>query len=242
MNKDSIDYSHWLTNLDEWSFDQLATAAESVALIHQALANDELSIVSEWLRDKADKPIQAWAHYPEDDCRDPETGAMVYYHAHDPAEWDRDEHGHFHLFVRPAPEQAFTHVAALSMSAYGMPVALFATNGWVTDEQMLPAEEVLRLLDEGCWQINRARPSWQVLQWLDALLTLSRPYIEELLLKRDQLVGWTQQGQSSTGILDDRDTHILSELPLDWPGILESVQSEARMRMNPDTQGAAVCC
>ncbi len=242
MNQVSTDYSYWLTTLDEWSFDEVAAAAESVALIHQSLANDKLSIVSEWLRDKADKPIQAWAHYPDDDCCDPETGAMVYYHAHDPDEWGREEHGHFHLFVRSAPEQAFTHVAAVSMSAYGIPVALFATNGWVTDEQMLPSEEVLRLLDDGFWQINRARPSWQVLQWLDALLTLLRPFIEELLLRRDQVIGWTQQGQSSTGILDDRDTHVLSELPFDWSEILESVQSEAHIRMNPDLQGAAVSC
>ncbi len=240
MNNVFTDYSHWLTTLGEWSFDEVAAAAETVALIHQALANDELSIVSEWLRDKAHKPIQAWAHYPDDDCLDPETGAMVYYHAHDPGEWDREEHGHFHLFVRPAPELAFTHVAAVSMSAYGIPVALFATNGWVTDEQMLPAEEVLRLLDDGLWQINRARPSWQVLQWLDALLTLLRPFIEELLLRRDQVIGWTQQGHSSTGILDDRETHVLSELPFDWSEILESVQSEAHIRMNPDLQGAAV--
>ncbi len=242
MDKTINDYCYWLKTLDEWSFDEIAESAQSVALIHQALANDGLSIVSEWLRDKADKPIQAWEHYPENDCQDPQTGAMVYYHAHDPDEWDRQEHGHFHLFVRPAVEQDFTHVAAISMSPYGIPLALFATNEWVTDEKMLPAKEVLKLLDDGLWRINRTRPSWLVLQWLDALLKLVRPYIEDILLRRDQLIGWSPQGQSSTGILDDRDTHILSELTLDWPGILESVQTETRTRMNPDRPGSVALC
>lgn len=231
-----------MTTLDEWSFDGVVSAAESVAVIHQALANDELSIVSEWLGDKAARPIQAWVHYPEDDCRDPASGAMVYYHAHDPAQWDRQEHGHFHLFVRSAPDEAFTHVAAISMSAYGIPQALFATNGWVTDEQMLAAGEVLQLMDDGHWRINRARPSWQVLQWLEAFLTLVRPFIEELLLRRDELLDSTQQGQLSVEILQDRNTHILSEILLDWPGILESVQSEARFRMTSGQHRSAVCC
>jgi hypothetical protein len=239
VNNTAPDYAHWLTSLDDWSFDEVAACAESIASIHQALANDELSIVSEWLRDNADKPIQAWVHYPEDDCLDPQSGAMVYYHAHEPGEWSRQEHGHFHLFVRPAPDQPFTHVVAISMSAYGVPVGVFATNGWVTDEHMLPAGEVLHMLDAGLWQINRARPSWQVLQWLDAFLILMRPFIKQLLLHRDQVIGWTQQAQSTSGILEDRDTHVLSEFPVDWTSILESVQSEAQVRINADTYGAS---
>ena len=212
-------------------------AAESVAAIHQSLANDELSIVSEWLRDSTDNPIQFWSHYPEDDCIDAQSGAMVYYHAHDVNEWDRKEHGHFHLFLRPEPEAAFTHLAALSMSAYGVPLALFATNVWVTDERILPAREILQMLDNGHWSIHRTRPSWQVLQWLDSFLILVRPFLEQLLLRRDEVIDWTPQAQSSGDILQDRDTHVLSEIPIDWPRILESVQAEARVRFNSERQG-----
>ncbi len=242
MKFSSPDYTQWLNNLDECSFDTIADAAESVAIIHQSLVNDELSIISEWLRDSTDNPIQAWTHYPQDDCLDPQSGAMVYYHAHDADEWPRDEHGHFHLFVRPAPDQAFTHVAAVSMSAYGLPLALFATNGWVTDERMLPAAEILQLLDNGMWQIHRTRPSVLVLQWLAAFLTLARPFIEQLLLCRDEVIGWTQQAQSNAAILQDRDTHVLSEMPIDWPRILESVQDEVCMRMNSDLPEANALC
>lgn len=236
-----FDYPLWLCQLDEVDFETISLAAETIVSIHQALANDDLSIISEWLAGQGEKPIQIWAHYPEDDCRDPNSGAMVYYHAHDPVDWERDEHGHFHLFARPSAGQDFCHITAVSMNAYGIPTGLFATNGWVTDETMLPATEVLRILDEN-WQIHRTRPSWLVLQWLDALLTLTYPLIQDLLLRRDQVIGWTQQGQSSTGILDDRNTHILSELPLDWPGILEAVQSEAQARIDKGQFRAEAMC
>jgi hypothetical protein len=238
MAVNSINYLQWLSSLDEWTFESIADAAATAASIHQALLNDGHSIVGEWLSGQGENPIQAWAHYPTEDCVDPETGATVYYHAHDAQDWSEDEHGHFHLFVTSPAHNTFTHVAAISMNSIGLPVALFATNGWVTDEKMLPAREILSLLDEN-WRIQRTRPSWLVLQWLGAFMTLTRPYIEELLLRRDQLVGWTTQGESSTGILDERDTHILSKLTLDWPNILESVQSEARIRFATDEPRAA---
>lgn len=239
MSQSSLSYADWLSAQDEWSFDNISAAAECAASIHQALLNDGHSILGEWLAEQGEQPIQAWSHYPAEDCRDPETGATVYYHAHDPQDWVMDEHGHFHLFVRAAAHKTYTHVAAISMNAMGLPVALFATNGWVTDEQMLPARQILSLLDAN-WRIQRTRPSWLVLQWLGAFITLARPYIEELLLRRDEVIGWTQGGQSSTGILDDRDTHILSDLSIDWPKILESVQAEALIRFDSDVPEALV--
>jgi hypothetical protein len=241
MSAEFVDYNHWLHRLDEASFLAVADAAEGAVSIHQSLTNDGLSVVSEWLASQTDQPIEAWVHYPADDCRDPDSGAMVYYHAHDPRDWNRDEHGHFHLFVRADAAGDFSHVAAISMTPYGIPNGMFATNGWVTDESMRPAAEVLRMLDEN-WMINRARPSWLVLKWLDALLTLTRPWVEKLLSSRDRVVGWGEEGRSLSAILDDRDTHILSELPLDWPAILKSVQAEARNRMHQDVRGTLVSC
>lgn len=225
-----VDYPQWLRSLDDDTFEVIADATEQLLAIHKALSNDGLTVQGELFRDRGDAPIHAWAHYPADDFRDPESGAMFYYHAHDPEDWPLDEHGHFHLFVRKKAAGDFSHVAAISMTANGIPHALFATNGWVTDEKMLPADEVLRLL-ENRWEINRARPSWLVVQWLNAMLELVRPHIGTLLYQRDQLLHWTAGNHAHTAILDDRNTHILSELTFDFTTLLENVQKEAIARI-----------
>jgi hypothetical protein len=226
-----FDYAHWLGALDDESLDEIADAAETVLMIHDALANDTISLLGELLRDEESGPITAWQHYPVDDCVDPRTGAMFYYHAHDPGDWNRGEHGHFHLFVRPSAEAEFSHVMAISMTAQGVPNGLFATNGWVTDESMLPAPEVLRLLEDR-WEISRARPSWLVVQWLTALLKLLRPHAAELLERRDRRLGWSESRSPNVEILEDRETHILSEMALDLPTVLQAIQVEVGRRMN----------
>lgn len=241
MSADVFDYAHWLRSLSEASFGSLVEAAEAAISIHQSLANDGASVISEWLSAQDGQPIEIWRHYPADDCRDPDSGSMVYYHAHDPEEWQRDEHGHFHLFVRPGAADDFSHAVAISMSAQGVPSAIFATNVWVTDENLVPAAEVLRMLDTN-WMINRVRPSWLVLGWLDAFLILTRPWIERLLLLRDREIGWIGERKPTPGVLEDRDTHILSELSIDWAAVLKSVQVEARTRMCRSISGAAVSC
>ncbi len=225
-----VDYPQWLRSLDDDAFELVADAAEQLLAIHKSLTNDNLTVQGELFRDRVDAPIHAWAHYPADDFRDPESGAMFYYHAHDPEDWSLDEHGHFHLFVRPSANADFTHVAAISMNAHGIPQTLFATNGWVTDEKMLPVAEVLQLV-ESRWEIHRARPSWLVVQWLNAMLELIRPYIRTLLQRRDQLLQWTAGKEANATILDDRNTHILSELAFDFTTVLETVQKEAIARM-----------
>jgi len=226
----SASYSSWLANLSEEDFDEVANAAETILMIQQALSNDGISILGELLRDQGDAPIEVWEHYPADDFRDPNSGAMFYYHAHSPEEWKRDEHGHFHLFVRPSSEGEFTHVMALSMNSYGVPNGIFTTNGWVTDEVMLPAEEVIQLVDER-WEIARARPSWLVVQWMNAVIKIVRPKLEELLKSRDQAIGWTNNHKFTTDIFNDLNTHILSEIPLDFLGMLKAVQAEVRFRL-----------
>ncbi len=225
-----IDYSHWLSSLTDDAFDEVADAAERVVQIHQALLNDGVTLQAELFRDRADLAITAWEHYPADDCRDPETGAMFYYHAHEPGEWQRDEHGHFHLFVRSDARGDFTHAIAIAMDAHGLPNALFATNGWVTDEKMLPASDVLQLLEER-WEINRAKPSWLVVQWLGAMLKLLRSHTARLLHSRDQTLEWVDGRPPNSRVLDDRNRHILSEVPVDLPTLLEAIQAEARMRI-----------
>ncbi len=238
MNSTTIDYPLWLTTLDDEVFDAVADAAERVVQIHEALLNDGITLQTELFRDRGEQPITAWEHYPADDCRDPKTGAMFYYHAHEPEEWDRDEHGHFHLFVRPAVGADFTHAMAIAMTPHGLPNALFSTNDWVTAEKMLPATEVLELLHQR-WEIKRARPSWMVTQWLSAMVTLLQPLTEKLLQLRDQRLTWSDEVKPASALLGDRNIHILSELPVDLMNMLQAIQEEARQRANQDSQKKA---
>ncbi len=224
------DYAGWLNTLDEDQFERIAEAAETLLTIQQALSDENLSLLGELLRDHGEAPTHVWTHYPKDDCRDPQTGAMFYYHSHDPDGWDRDEHGHFHLFFRPEAKGEFTHILALSMSHQGLPVGIFATNGWVTDEIMQPADQILQHLDDH-WEINRARPSWLVSQWLNAMLTLLRPHAEILLKQRDQRIAAAGTWDETTNpVLANRDRHVLSQIPLDLPPILLSVQNAAKQQ------------
>ncbi len=230
MPTEIIDYADWLNTLNEPQFDRVAEAAETLLTIQQALSSEHLSLLGELLRDQGEGPTRAWVHYPQDDCRDAHTGAMYYYHTHDPEDWERNEHGHFHLFFRPQAEGEFTHIMALSMNTQGFPIGVFATNGWVTDEKIQPAHQILQRLDEQ-WEINRARPSWLVAQWLNAMVTLLRPHAETLLRQRDGKIASAGAMQAdSNPILANRDIHVLSELPLDLPPLLLSVQNEAKRR------------
>jgi hypothetical protein len=238
MDSTTINYPHWLTTLDDEAFDAVADAAERVVQIHEALVSDGITLQAELFRDRSNKPITAWEHYPADDCRDPKSGAMFYYHAHEPEEWDRDEHGHFHLFVRRKADGDFTHAMAIAMTPHGLPNALFSTNDWVTAEKMLPATEVLDLLHQR-WEINRARPSWLVAQWLSAMVRLLQPMTENLLQRRDQKLTWSVDGKPSGTLLGDRNTHILSELPVDLIEMLQAIQEEAQQRINQNQQQKA---
>ncbi|HEU4538607.1 MAG TPA: hypothetical protein VFS00_31015, partial [Polyangiaceae bacterium] len=62
---------------------------------------------------------------------DAATGAHYFYHAHPPSARIRGEHGHFHVFLRPegagAGEGPLVQLVAISVSARGLPVALFTT-------------------------------------------------------------------------------------------------------------------
>lgn len=234
----TVDYSGWLSTLDDEAFDEVLSAAEAMVQIHEALANDNLSLLNELFRDLDDGPIEQWSHYPADDCIDPSTGAMFYYHAHDPGEWPRDEHGHFHLFVRADDGEGFSHFLAVSMTAYGIPGGLFTTNRWVTDETLLPSGDLMARVDDG-FEINRARPSWLVNQWLMALVVLVRPQLDVLLRDRDQALDWTNPAEvPSEDQTEDRDRHILSEMPFDLMKVLADVQVEAGRRFGEGATGA----
>ena len=203
---------------EEWLEAGLA-ASDEWRSIQAALAADRQTVLTELFRDHADDGFDYWMHFPEDDARDPVSGARFYYHAHDPVDWATDEHGHFHLFLAVDGEPDFAHVVAVSMDRQGRPRRLFTTNGWVTGEAIQSAETLLDRLPAG-FEVNRARPSWLVGRWLSALVALVMPQIKDLLSARDRALTDESGRWPDSAVLADRDRHVLSECPLNMEAVL----------------------
>ncbi len=144
--------------------------------------------------------IAQWAHYPPDDCISPQSGARYFYHCHPPEERGDGEHGHFHLFLgkstMPAPDAFIlrpaddasaradvVHVAGLSITPQGLPVALFTVNRWVTDEWLFAAADILDALVG--FDLRDAPGDALVNVWLTAIVHTARPILSGLLAERD---------------------------------------------------------
>lgn len=144
--------------------------------------------------------VHFWAHYPDDDARDGETRSRWYYHVHAPGERDPAEHGHFHLFLHrtqlddpvamlAAPAEGedapahVTHIAGLSVDHSGVPLAWFATNRWVTDEFLYPADTMIAHL--GCYNVDATPEDDLVNRFLTAMVALYRTELADLLRERD---------------------------------------------------------
>ena len=196
-----------------------------------------LNVVGECLRGQG-KFLQ-YDHYPEGDVYDRESHSQYYYHSHP----GRDaEHGHFHTFLRPkgmpprvAPvtytgeeewptgDDALSHLVAFSMNAYGLPIALFATNRWVTNEVWYPAADVIRMLDR--YEIDHAYPSWPVNRWLTAMMRLFRTEIEALLWQRDAVVGaWAEQ-YPDKDVFEDRALDITGFVPVNIDESMQRIEA-----------------
>lgn len=141
-----------------------------------------------------------WEHYPDDDARDSRTRSRWYYHVHAPGERDPAEHGHFHLFLhRSQIDPAATplaipaegenapahvvHIAGLSIDRSGIPMSWFATNRWVTDEFLYPAETVISHLDR--YDVDNTPEDPLVNRFLTAMVALYRDELADLLHERD---------------------------------------------------------
>ncbi|WP_173768220.1 DUF6969 family protein [Nitrogeniibacter mangrovi] len=216
----------------------LIAAGREVAECQRVLEKGGLNLVGEVLRGQGE--FVELEHYPRDDVFDHETHAQYYYHAHRGSA----EHGHFHTFLRapgmppgcepvahddataawPEDEDALSHLIAISMDAWGDPVALFATNRWVTGETWYPAPAVIAMLDE--FEIDHAYPSWPVNRWIGALLRLYRPWIEALLHHRDAVVAAWQAAHPDTEVFEDRALDITGLLPIDPPALLERLEAQ----------------
>lgn len=183
--------------------------------------------------------VHFWAHYPDDDARDAMTRSRWYYHVHAPGERDPAEHGHFHLFLHRtqlddpstflvAPTEGedalahVTHIAGLSIDHSGVPLAWFATNRWVTDEFLYPADTMIAHLDR--YDVDNTEEDGLVNRFLTAMVTLYRTELADLLRRRDL----AQAGLvASTGIAAyEADNDVLATCPIDLDAKIDSLGLE----------------
>ena len=211
-------------------------ARECMRVLHKVGRN----LVGEILEGQGE--FVQYEHYPRGDVYDPETHSQYYYHAHRPG-----EHGHFHLFLRaggmpegiePAPydgdaprplgHDAVAHLIAISMDAWGRPIALFTTNRWVTAETWYRAEDVVQMLDR--FEIDHAWPSWPTNRWLGAMVRLFRPQIIELLHARDRAVAAWQARHPERDVYEDRELEVTSWLPISLEEQIRAVEARLGLR------------
>lgn len=234
-----------LSKLTKKELAAMAEAGETVVDCMRVLAKSGDNIVAEVLRDQGE--FLQWNHYPEGDVYDHVSASQYYYHAHPPEERG-EEHGHFHLFVRPKgmpadmkparvsdfkmpddPDDALSHIVAISMNNYGLPTALFTTNRWVTGEVWYTADDVIRLLNR--FEIDIARPaSWPVNRWITAMVRLFRPQIMTLLRQRDDAVAnWTPKDKKNS-VFEDRALEITSEVEISIDDQVHAVAAALRRK------------
>lgn len=233
-----------LATLSTEELEQMRDAGELVRECYRVLGKTSDNVVGEIL--KGEETFYEWNHYPDGDVYDGVTHSQFYYHAHEAG--DRPgEHGHFHTFLRPDgmppgiapapvddyeppedPDDALSHIVAISMDPKGFPIKLFTTNRWVTDEVWYTASDVCRLLY--CFDIDHTQPSWPVNIWITNMLILFRPQIKEMIYARDAAVEAWRQDHPDTNVFEDRELEVTSELAVDVDEQLVQVQQALAAR------------
>jgi hypothetical protein len=186
------------------------------------LAGAGLPLMRRVVPDDAD--FRIWDHYPDDDAVDRTHGTRWFYHAHAPKQGWPHEHGHFHLFLdrrhfaarravaaplQPDPDKPeLVHVVALSIDQQGLPIRLFTTNRWATDEWLYPAGEILDRLPS--FELDAATGDQLVNQWLAAAVGAFAPEIHIALRDRDRAI----TGRTPN-FFESRDHEMLSCIDID---------------------------
>jgi len=231
MNKaariDPIDFSA----LPDDRLEAMAEAAEEVVNCHRVLAKTSDNIVGELLRGV--ETFFEWDHYPDGDIYDGITHSQFYYHAH-PEDERPGEHGHFHTFLRPDgmpkgikpakvpdyepkedPDDELSHLIAISMDKFGVPIRLFTVNRWVSADVWYDAKDVITFLDY--FEMDIVHPSWPLNRWITGMVQLFHPQIAELNRARDTRVAeWQAEHPDGNVFLDqDLETTSLLEISID---------------------------
>ena len=234
----ALDSDLTLEQLPTAELQAMADAGREVAEIHRLLAKTKDNIVGELLKNNG--TFYEWDHYPPGDVYDRETHGQFYYHAHAEDQRFEGEHGHFHTFVRPKgmppgvkpaavpgyvkpedPNDALSHLIAISMTPAGLPFRIFTVNRWVTGEVWYSAKDVAVLLD--FFKIDHTQPSWPVNRWITAMIQLYKPQIIELVEARDRKVAQWQLQYPDRDVFEDRSLEVTSYLDINLDRQVQSV-------------------
>ena len=216
-------------------------AEASVAAFGAAIETSG-SLLQSWI---AGQPVQADAHYPEDELIDQRRGSQFYYHSH---RTDGQEHGHLHLFwhatsggrrryqranerrwARTAP----SHLIAISLDARGLPVGLFTVNHWVTGGHWFDAATTLAQVER--FHVGPIEGHVHSCRWLTGFVRMYEPLIAELLTRRDARIA---QQPDRTAALENRDLEVLSAVDIDWSADLDALQAEVVKREAAPSTGS----
>lgn len=158
-----------------------------------------------------------WRHYPNNDLVDKKSGYEFYYHAHPKDHMPKGEHGHFHVIKRDG--ERFHHLIGIALDQKGLPTRLFTTNQWVTGENMLDANRVMKSV-KGFEMSTKGRMA-PVCKWIGYLIQLFSFEIEELMLERDQKIALlaSEYGDRDL-VLNLREHHVLTECKINLMGRL----------------------
>ena len=164
--------------------DATRQALREVLYCERILAKTGDSVLRETLGNT--ETINAWAHFPEGDVYDPDSGGQWYYHCHPPEE-AATEHGHFHCFVRPEGRDGpVHHLVGVGVDAYGRLLRLFTVNHWVVGDDWLGADATIALLPR--FDLQLGRPSYLVNRWLTAVVRFYSADIADLIAARDRTI------------------------------------------------------
>ena len=182
-----------------------------------------------------------WTHYPKGDARSASCKARWYYHVHAEGDRDADEHGHFHLFLHRTqlpeglepkvwPSQGenakahVTHLIGLSINTLGIPRAWFATNRFVTNEFLYPAEVMIEHLAD--FNVDDTKEDDLVNRFVTAMVALYRNEIADLLRRRDQMQEQLEADLGEAAYEKASGVDVLAQIPIDLDAKISSLELE----------------
>ncbi|MEM9085376.1 MAG: hypothetical protein AAGB23_05585 [Pseudomonadota bacterium] len=214
------------------------TAAHTVIETITAMAAEQKPLM---LRVIPEDGATFWTHYPKGDARSASCKARWYYHVHAAGSRDEDEHGHFHLFLHrtqlpeglapkvwpPQGEDAkahVTHVIGLSINTLGIPRAWFATNRFVTNEFLYPADVMIDHL--AGFNVDDTKEDDLVNRFVTAMVALYREEIADLLRRRDEMQEHLVADLGEAAYEKESGVEVLAQIPIDLDAKISSLELE----------------
>lgn len=234
------DFEFSLPELSKWRQKIFLGYATQVLEAQQKMCTDKgKNILHYTLRKK--RKHEHMSHYPKGDRIDHDTGSQFFYHCHR-ENFESTEHGHFHCFMRykhipkrikPAPlpdwdkyiDNPMTHLVAIAMNQFGLPIRLFTVNRWVSSEIWYEAKHIPFFLKRYKMTLTDD-PYWQTLdQWVEGMLHLFAPQIEWLHQERDRRMNEYQIKSPQVDPFMNFDLEEISEIGIDLKKQIEWIIS-----------------